>query len=70
MGKEIQSWQSVHCPYKTAAEIGLPEEEPRIEPWLPLKQPVLLAAFSNSIASSPEQRSSREWTTSQTSPEK
>jgi hypothetical protein len=26
VGKEIQSWQSVHFPYKTAAEIGLPEE--------------------------------------------
>jgi hypothetical protein len=24
--KEIESWQSVHFPYKTAAEIGLPEE--------------------------------------------
>jgi hypothetical protein len=44
--------------------------EPRIEPWLPLKQPVSLAALSNSIASSPGQRNSREWTTSQTSPEK
>jgi len=26
VGSEIQSWQSVHFPYKTAAEIGLPEE--------------------------------------------
>jgi len=26
VGKEIESWQSVHFPYKTAAEIGLPEE--------------------------------------------
>lgn len=26
VGKEIQSWQSVHFPYRTAAEIGLPEE--------------------------------------------
>jgi hypothetical protein len=26
VGKEIKSWQSVHFPYKTAAEIGLPEE--------------------------------------------
>jgi hypothetical protein len=26
VGKEIQSWQSVHFPYKTAAEIGLPKE--------------------------------------------
>lgn len=26
VGKEIASWQSVHFPYKTAAEIGLPEE--------------------------------------------
>lgn len=25
-GKEIESWQSIHFPYKTAAEIGLPEE--------------------------------------------
>jgi len=24
--KEIESWQSVHFPYKTAAEIGFPEE--------------------------------------------
>ncbi len=24
--KEISSWQSIHFPYKTAAEIGLPEE--------------------------------------------
>jgi hypothetical protein len=26
LGSEIKSWQSVHFPYKTAAEIGLPEE--------------------------------------------
>jgi hypothetical protein len=26
VGKEIHSWQSVHFPYKTTAEIGLPEE--------------------------------------------
>jgi len=26
VGKEIESWQSIHFPYKTAAEIGLPEE--------------------------------------------
>jgi hypothetical protein len=26
VGKEIRSWQSIHFPYKTAAEIGLPEE--------------------------------------------
>ncbi len=26
VGKEIESWQSVHFPYKTAGEIGLPEE--------------------------------------------
>jgi hypothetical protein len=26
VGSEIKSWQSVHFPYKTAAEIGLPEE--------------------------------------------
>ncbi len=26
VGREIQSWQSVHFPYKTAAEIGLAEE--------------------------------------------
>jgi len=25
-GNEIKSWQSIHFPYKTAAEIGLPEE--------------------------------------------
>ena len=30
------------------------------EPWLPLKQPVSLAALSNSIALSPGQRNSRE----------
>jgi hypothetical protein len=26
VGPEIDSWQSIHFPYKTAAEIGLPEE--------------------------------------------
>lgn len=26
VGKEVESWQSIHIPYKTAAEIGLPEE--------------------------------------------
>jgi hypothetical protein len=26
VSKEIESWQSVHFPYKTAAEIGFPEE--------------------------------------------
>jgi hypothetical protein len=26
VGKEIESWQSIHFPYRTAAEIGLPEE--------------------------------------------
>jgi hypothetical protein len=26
VGAEIRSWQSIHFPYKTAAEIGLPEE--------------------------------------------
>ena len=26
VGGEIQAWQSVHFPYRTAAEIGLPEE--------------------------------------------
>ena len=26
VGKEIESWQSIHFPYKTAAEIGLPQE--------------------------------------------
>jgi hypothetical protein len=26
VGKQIESWQSIHFPYKTAAEIGLPEE--------------------------------------------
>ncbi|MGC2367207.1 MAG: hypothetical protein WA555_19540 [Candidatus Sulfotelmatobacter sp.] len=26
VSKEIESWQSVHFPYKTAGEIGLPEE--------------------------------------------
>jgi hypothetical protein len=51
------------------AQIAL-GHEPRIEPWLPLKQPVSIAALSNSIASSPGQPNSREWTTSQTSPEK
>lgn len=25
-GKEIESWQSIHFPYRTAAQIGLPEE--------------------------------------------
>lgn len=33
-GKEIQSWQSVHFPYKTAAEIGLPEEG-QVNPTMP-----------------------------------
>ena len=26
VGKEIKSWESIHYPYKTAAQIGLPEE--------------------------------------------
>ena len=36
VGKEIRSWQSVHFPYKTAAEIGLPEEGqvPRTIPYV------------------------------------
>jgi hypothetical protein len=36
VGKEIESWQSVHFPYKTAAEIGLPEEGqvPRTMPYV------------------------------------
>ena len=29
-GKEIKSWQSVHFPYRTAAEIGLPDERDHI----------------------------------------
>ena len=35
-GKEIESWQSIHFPYKTAAEIGLPEEGqvPRTFPYV------------------------------------
>src|SRR6185312_1675494 len=35
-GKEIESWQSIHFPYKTAAEIGLPEEGtvPRTLPYV------------------------------------
>ena len=38
--KDIESWQSVHFPYKTAAEIGLPEEgqvSRTLEESLPLK---------------------------------
>ena len=36
VGKEIESWQSIHFPYKTAAEIGLPEEGqvPRTFPYV------------------------------------
>lgn len=36
VGKEIASWQSIHFPYKTAAEIGLPEEGevPRTTPYV------------------------------------
>jgi hypothetical protein len=36
VGKEIESWQSIHFPYKTAAEIGLPEEGtvPRTMPYV------------------------------------
>jgi hypothetical protein len=26
VGNQIESWQSIHFPYKTAAELGLPEE--------------------------------------------
>jgi hypothetical protein len=26
VSNEIEAWQSIHFPYKTAAEIGLPEE--------------------------------------------
>jgi hypothetical protein len=35
-GKEITAWQSIHFPYKTAAEIGLPEEGqvPRTMPYV------------------------------------
>lgn len=36
VGKEIESWQSIHFPYKTAAEIGLPQEGevPRTMPYV------------------------------------
>jgi len=36
VSKQIESWQSVHFPYKTAAEIGLPEEGevPRTIPYV------------------------------------
>ena len=36
VGPEIESWQSIHFPYKTAAEIGLPEEGkvPRSFPYV------------------------------------
>jgi hypothetical protein len=36
VGSEIESWQSIHFPYKTAAEIGLPEEGtvPRTFPYV------------------------------------
>jgi hypothetical protein len=34
VGPEIESWQSVHFPYKTAAEIGLPEEG-QVQPTMP-----------------------------------
>jgi hypothetical protein len=36
VGPEIESWQSIHFPYKTAAEIGLPEEGkvPRTFPYV------------------------------------
>jgi hypothetical protein len=36
VGPEIESWQSIHFPYKTAAEIGLPEEGkvPRAFPYV------------------------------------
>lgn len=36
VSKEIESWQSIHFPYKTAAEIGLPEEGavPRTLPYV------------------------------------
>jgi hypothetical protein len=36
VGKEIASWQSIHFPYKTAAEIGLPKEGevPRTMPYV------------------------------------
>jgi hypothetical protein len=36
VSKEVESWQSVHFPYKTADEIGLPEEGqvPRTMPYV------------------------------------
>ena len=34
VGPEIESWQSVHFPYKTAGEIGLPEEG-QVSPTMP-----------------------------------
>jgi hypothetical protein len=34
VGPEIESWQSVHLPYKTAGEIGLPEEG-QVSPTMP-----------------------------------
>jgi|SRR5215831_268286 len=36
VGKEIRAWQSIHFPYKTAAEIGLAEEGqvPRTIPYV------------------------------------
>ncbi len=34
VGPEIESWQSVHFPYKTAGEIGLPEEG-QVRPTMP-----------------------------------
>jgi len=36
VGLEIESWQSIHFPYKTAAEIGLPEDGkvPRTFPYV------------------------------------
>jgi hypothetical protein len=36
VGPEIECWQSIHFPYKTAAEIGLPEEGkvPRTFPYV------------------------------------
>ena len=34
VGPEIESWQSIHFPYKTAGEIGLPEEG-QVRPTMP-----------------------------------
>lgn len=57
VGPEIESWQSIHFPYKTAAEIGLPEEGkvPRTFPYV-----MTSGTFWSHVMIEHENRSSRD----------